>query len=103
MGNLQSSEYAQAEVPLEVALTCQLRSNHYPPYPHALIPIAAIAVRRANDELDPGIDKPFDDTIYNEMIALPDGIQFRDRKWITVGEAIEVFHLDAFIRRDEEC
>lgn len=70
----------------EVALEWHLRSNHYPPFPLALVATAREALRMARQKDDP-----------NTPLGLPKGITFRGRTKISLREAIESMHLEAFL------
>jgi hypothetical protein len=94
MGSLQASEFAGAvddgTIQLAVALEWHLRSNHYPPHPAFMIPVALRAVELASgDEWDEDID-------------LPEGVEYKGGTTITVYEAIEAFHLDSFVASDQD-
>lgn len=89
-----TTEFAGAvddgRIQLAIALEWHLRSNHYPPHPAALVPVALRAVELASDDL------------WDEDIDLPEGIEYKDGTTITVYEAIEAFHLDAFVASDQD-
>ena len=89
MGNTQAQGFAEAveegQISLRNALSYQLTANHYPPYPTALIDVAEEAVNLGQEEL------------WDQEIELPEGIEFRDQPFITVADAVETFHLDAFL------
>ena len=98
MGNTQATEFAglvdEGAVELAVAVGWHLRSNHYPPHPSFMIPVALRAVELANDGL------------WDERIDLPENegfkVEFRGSTTITVSDAVEAFHLDAFIASDQD-
>jgi hypothetical protein len=87
MGSMQAYEMAlQAEaVGLEHVVTWHLRSNHFPPVPYMMIPVALAAIEYGRE----------DD--YDTHIKLPEGTTFRGSDSATVGEIVEALHLDAFI------
>ncbi len=68
---------------LEVALTFHFRSNHYPPLPLSLIPIAIKIIKGEVGE--------------NDKIELPQGISYKGSKTAPVRECIKAWHLDAFL------
>lgn len=75
---------------LDTALGWHLQSNHYPPVPSIMIPVASAAIDAANEgETD-------------RLIELPDNVEFRDgRTAVEAWRIIESFHLDSFIEQDE--
>lgn len=78
-------------ISLGVALEWHLRSNHFPPVPRAMIPVAEAAIEAGND----------DD--YDRLIDLPEGTTYRDgRTSVEAYAIIESFHLGAFIENESE-
>lgn len=76
---------------LDTVLSWHLQSNHYPPHPPIMIPVAKAAIDAAND-----ID-------YDRLIDLPEGVNYRDgRSSVEAWRIIESFHLDSFIEQDED-
>lgn len=84
MGYLQASEMA-AFLPLREALRWHLRYNCFPPYPLELVDLAVEAVERAREALP------------EHELQVPESLRFRGRTRITVAEAVESLHLEAFI------
>jgi hypothetical protein len=84
MGKLTSvevSEAVKAGADLEAAITYHFRSNHYPPLPHSLIPVAISIIKgEAGDEIE-----------------LPDGITWRGQTTAPVSECIRAWHLQDFL------
>jgi hypothetical protein len=77
-------------VSIESALEWHLRSNHYPPLSRAFIGVAKQAIELGNAEF------------WEYEIDLPEGITTADnRSFITAAEAVETFHLDAFLQESE--
>lgn len=91
---MQAQGYADAvaegTVTLEVALAAHLQSNHYPPLPTSLVAACIAALEAAAD----------DD--WGRLVALPDGLQLRDRDAVPADELIEAAHLSAFLQADED-
>ena len=81
---------------IDQLLEWHLHYNHYPPHSTALVPVAQRAIELAQDAIDSG--DSWD--VWGEHIELPEGIEFQDRTYVTVKEAVEAFHLDAFINSD---
>ena len=74
----------------EQAIGWHLQSNHYPPVPPIMNPVALAAI-------DAGNEQDFD-----RLIELPDGVEFRDgRTAVEAWRIIESFHLDTFIEYEE--
>ena len=96
MGHASASAFNdrvdQGAVSLDAALTWHLTSNHFPPLPLPLVPVAieAIKLGREASELE-------DPDIWAETLDMPDGLLFRGGSTITVAEAIENLHLDPFL------
>lgn len=75
---------------LDRALGWHLQSNHYPPVPSEMFPVA-------KDAIDAGNESDFD-----RLISLPEGVEYRDgRTEVEAWRIIESFHLDSFIEQDE--
>lgn len=75
---------------LDTALGWHLQSNHYPPVPSEMIPVASAAIDAGNDQ------------DYDRLVQLPDGVEFRDgRNAVEAYRIIESLHLDTFIEQDE--
>lgn len=75
---------------LEHALSWHLTANHFPPVPTSMIPACLAAIDAANAE------------DWDEEIALPDGVTYRDGRSVAPAWAIvEQHHLDAFLDGDD--
>jgi hypothetical protein len=73
---------------LTQAITWQLRSNHYPPVPMAMVPVAVAAVEALNEDDD-------------RLIDMPEGVEFRDGRTAVEASVIaESFHLYGFVNDD---
>ena len=81
----QSAVSMREQVRLDVALEWHLRYNHYPPLPSALIPVC----KRAIDHAVKGE--------WDARLRLPQGLDFRNRRTMTVDECVESCHLRAFL------
>ena len=78
-------EVSQGTVSLQGALIWHLQSNHYPPLPVELVPVAMRAIAKANKEQ------------WHTKVLMPKGISFRGLKLAPVGDLIEALHLDSFL------
>lgn len=111
MGHLAAADMAAHTTPeqLDTALTWHLRSNHYPPHPLWMVPVAKAALEAA-DDLDwmRSIPLPQGCETHHEVHAtegnrlddtcvLVDAVTWRDGGEPTAAEVIESFHLDAFL------
>ncbi len=88
MGRMGAEGFASAvedgSIGLESALRWHLGSNHYPPVLFMLdVALEAIEVAN-NDEWD------FE-------LAMPDGVSYKGRDFITASEAIRELHLEEFL------
>ena len=102
MGRMLSSELASGDfgIPLETAITIQLRNNHYPPIPHSMVSVCIEAITAYNDGL---IEK---------LIALPcDGldrngepfqITWRGERFAPANKIIEANHLWEWVIYDND-
>ena len=72
------------------ALGWHLQSNHYPPVPGYMLPIAERAIELALKGK------------WNKEIELPEGVTFRDRSTATAAQVVESYHLSAFLDNHEE-
>jgi hypothetical protein len=91
MGNMHAQEYAA--IGGRQALAAHLQSNHYPPVPLVMLPVAEAAIDHANaDEWD-------------ALVDLPEGVEWRGKPHAPVAMVIDAFHLDAWLSHDEvgEC
>jgi len=92
MGNATATEMAKAVddrlVSLRIALIWHLTSNHYPPYPEALVDVAIQAIEKANE---------YD---FESRIDLPQDILFRAQTSINVMDALESMHLHSFVSQE---
>lgn len=84
MGALQAREFASAtengEIGLEAALTWHFRSNHYPPLPLSLIPVAIKVINNAKKGRYPNV-------------KLPSGILYRGSKSAPAQACLREWHL----------
>ena len=78
------------ELDLEQAITIQLRSNHYPPVPHSMVPICVEAIHAYNVG------------DFNKDIKLPEGVLWRDKEYAPAAAIIDSHHLDAWCNYDDE-
>ena len=88
MGSLQAMEYSE-RLSLEDGITLQLRSNHYPPVPVAMIQVCMKAVRFARRGK------------WTSNLTLPDGITFKNRKTAPVSTIIRSHHLEAWLEEED--
>lgn len=86
MGAMDAAQYAD----IDTALSWHLRSNHYPPVPIEMLPVAKLAIELALEE------------DYEARISLPEGVQWRGEDTAPVWSVIENFHLDAWLMSAEE-
>ncbi len=79
-----------AAAPLRAALEWHLQSNHFPPVPSYMVPVAerAVLAARAGN--------------YDESLPLPPDVLWRGNSKVPVSAVVESFHLDAFIDAQEE-
>ncbi len=78
-----------AAAPLRVALEWHLQSNHFPPIPVVMVPVAerAVLAARRGD--------------YARHLRLPAGVLWRGKRSAPVSAFVESFHLAAFIDTQE--
>lgn len=81
-------EYANGTI----AMRWHLYYNHYPPLPLALTEVCQDAVACYND-----LYPDFEDDDFERTFPLPEGITFRGKGSIMLGEVIETCHLQAFL------
>jgi hypothetical protein len=71
---------------LEAALIFHFRSNHYPPLPYSLIPIAIKIIKgEAGDEVE-----------------LPEGVSWKGQTTAPVSECIKAWHLSEFMLNPDD-
>lgn len=87
MGNMQAAAYAEgaAENPgaRDAYLLAHLQSNHFPPLPAVLVPVAKEAIDRANAG------------DWTHGILLP------NERVLSVQQIVEELHLSAFVASDD--
>lgn len=101
MGNMHAAELAagiaEGWASPRQALTVHLQSNHYPPLPDAYVALAQQAIEKANagewDEFLPLSKEIVLSGVLPRETRVRAGLGFV----ITVGEAVEILHLDVFI------
>jgi len=94
MGSMHAMEYAAmargegaVRLSLERSIEIHFSSNHYPPLPSALVPVAVRIIEGVNaGELD-----------YDSPVELPDGITYRGESSAPGGACVEGWHLDAWL------
>lgn len=75
----------------DTALRWHLKSNHYPPLPDCVLPLAKQSIELANDgEWDARID------------LTEAGISWRGQNSAPVSACVEAWHLDAFLENCED-
>lgn len=93
MGYATAAEFSdsveQGLTTLDSALSHHLTANHYPPLPTSLIPVAKRVIAQANKGN------------WNAKVRLPKGISFRGSSLAPVSECIRAWHLEAFLRPEE--
>jgi hypothetical protein len=94
MGRNMAYELADSELfpelDLEMAITIQLRSNHYPPVPHSMVPVCIEAIHAYNvGDAD-------------KEIQLPEGVLWRGQDTAPAAAIIDSHHLDAWCDYDED-
>lgn len=104
MGRTGAEGFAEAvtdgDVSLSAALEWHLTANHYPPLPTALIPVAEKAIELAKEAVlaeDLNDDYEKANKLYETEIELPNTIAFKNRRSVTVSEAVSTLHLGSFI------
>ena len=89
MGNLHATEFANMNIDLKTAITWQLQSNHYPPVPASMVPVAIAAIHACNED-DPErlITSPFEHRRH--------GFQ------VPVYEIVNSYHLHPWCHNDDD-
>ena len=81
----------EGQMSLDNALMIHLRSNHYPPIPSSMVPVAKRALAKANKGE------------WNKKVRLPEGVEHRVHgKLVPVHIVMEYMHLDSFLDQPEE-
>lgn len=118
MGSLNALGFAEqveeGNISLTAAVSWHLSSNHYPPVPSFMVPVAVAAIEAGQDEdWDRDVDLPLGCQTHklivnNEGVCpgvapgvceLEAVVQWRDREdgKARAGDVIESFHLDSFV------
>ena len=92
MGSNLSSELASGEldISLERSIAIQLQGNHYPPVPLTMVQPCIEAINSVNDNSD-----------WNKLIELPEGITWRGETSAPAHAIIEAHHLSDWIIESE--
>jgi len=77
-----------AELDLDRGIGYHLQANHYPPVPLSMVPVCIEA-----------IDAYWEDNI-DKLIALPEGVLWRNQTEAPAHAIIQAHHLDAWIAED---
>ena len=88
MGYLGALGMAQA-APLDAALSWHFTSNHFPPLPTSLIPVAKRAIKAAQAGE------------WDRKLRLPTGMSWKGQRNAPVSACVEAWHLNAFIDNQE--
>jgi len=102
MGNNLSTELASGDfgIPLETAITIQLRGNHYPPVPYSMVPVCIEAITAYNDGLlEKLIELPCDGLDRN---GEPFQITWRGQRFAPANAIIEGNHLWEWVIYDND-
>ena len=76
---------AEGMVYMEAAIEAHLSSNHYPPIPHTMVPIAVAAIEAYEDE------------DFERVLSLPEGVEFKGQSTCPAHEAMDYMHLYVFL------
>ena len=115
MGSLgalgMADQVSEGNISLQRAVSWHLSSNHYPPHPPYMVPVALAAIEAGNEEeWDRDIELP-KGCVEHKVVLTADNaaehascetdhvVQWRDREdgLVRAGDVIESFHLDGFI------
>lgn len=92
MGYLSARDMAQQAPNLDVALEWHFRSNHFPPLPYELIPVAKRIIEVVHN----------DGAAAGDTVDLLEGTTWRGKSYAPLYACIEAWHLDAFLETDNE-
>lgn len=84
MGSLQAQEMSWRG---DMGLLWHLQSNHYPPLPASLLPVAKRAIHWARRGK------------WNSLVMLPKGTLYKGTNKAPVFACIRAWHLDAWVNR----
>jgi hypothetical protein len=90
MGLNTAIDLASNELGLETSLTIHLRSNHYPPVPHEMVPVCIAAID-AYWEMDT-----------DRLIQLPEATSWWGEDKAPAWAIIEGHHLESWCQEDYE-
>jgi hypothetical protein len=86
MGSMSARDMANHCPDRETLVRWHLQSNHYPPVPDNMVPVALAAIEAIEH----------DDA--HRTITLPNGVLYRGRRpWASAAEVATAFHLDDLI------
>jgi len=85
MGSMSARDMADQGLPLETLVRWHLQSNHYPPVPEEMVPLAVAAIHaiQADDA--------------HRVFACPAGVLYRGRPWVSAAEVAGEYRLDDLI------
>jgi len=93
MGRITTEALVQAgeeyEIELSRLLAIHLWTNHYPPVPPEMVPVALEAIQNYNDECG------------DVQIILPEGVTWRGQAEVPTLAVIGNFHLDPWLDSEE--
>jgi hypothetical protein len=76
---------------IEQQIEIHLKSNHYPPIPNIMVQPCVEAIDAVNDL-----------GLWDVLIPLPEGVEYKGLKEASAGAIIEAHHLQAWIIEREE-
>jgi len=88
MGHTTAVGLATSDLSLRQQLSQHLSFNHYPPIPDSMIETCIEAIEKA------------DNGLWDEEVALPQGILYRDSSTAPVLAIVEAHHLRAWLTED---
>lgn len=84
-------QVGEGNVSIDTALSWHLTSNHYPPIPSYMIPVAKRAIAKANRGE------------WEKKVRLPKDVEHRVYgKLVPVHEVVSHMHLDCFLDQDDD-
>lgn len=88
MGSLAAMDMVEQADP-DTALRWHLTSNHFPPLPGDIFPVAKRVIARINAGEE-----------WHKQVRLPEGTTWRGRRLAPLWACVDAWHLDAFLTPD---
>jgi hypothetical protein len=101
MGRITAINISESGVDMLSGLKMHLTGNFYPPHTPEFAPLCAKAIEEYNDHIYE-IELLDDFSSLEDEYIIPEGVEFRGSRYMTLVEVIQAFKLEPFLETLEE-